>query len=348
MIKEALLKLIDKKDLNQKEAEGLMRDMMNGKANPVQIGAALTALRSKGETIDEITSFAKVMRDLSNKIYTDDINILDTCGTGGDMIKTSNVSTTSAFVVAGLDIPVAKHGNRSVTSKSGSADVLEYLGLDLRKTPKEVENTLNSCGICFAFAPVFHPAMKHAIGPRKSLGIRTVFNILGPLTNPAEANHQILGVYDPNLCETMAKVLSNLGTKHALVVHGIGGLDEVSTFGKTKVCELNCGEINTYHVTPKDFGIKKAKRSQIEKIADVSENARDLVATLNGQSGPLYDLNLVNSAAALKVAMDLDFAEGIEYAKDCIESGKAFEKLKSFIKHVTDDTSILDKLEATL
>ena len=345
MIKDALLKLIYGKNLTKKEAMNIMRDIMNGKVSPVQIGALLTALRSKGETIDEITAFASVMREFSNKITFDEPNLVDTCGTGGDSIKTLNVSTAVAFVVAGVGIPVAKHGNRSVTSKSGSADVLEYLGFNLSQTPKEVENTLNDCGICFMFAPTFHPAMKYAVGPRRELGIRTVFNILGPLTNPASVKYQVLGTFDPDLTETMAKVLMNLGTKRALVVHGMDGLDEISTFGKTKISELNEGKIDTYYVTPKDFGITPSKREDIERLADVKENARDLLSILHNVKGPLYDLTLVNAAAAIRAVENIPLKEAVEYAKKSIESKKAYEKLKQLIKSSSNNTKILDKME---
>ncbi len=348
MIKEILLKLIERKNLIPSEAELLMREIMSGTVLPVQIGAILSLLRSKGETIEEVTAFAKVMREFSNKINSSHDIILDTCGTGGDAIKTFNVSTTVAFVVAGLDIPVAKHGNRSVTSKSGSADVLEYLGLNLGLGVKDVERILDKCGICFMFAPSFHPAMKYAIAPRRELGIRTVFNILGPLTNPASVKFQVLGVFDSNLTEMMAQVLMNLGTEHALIVHGMEGLDEVSISGKTKITELYKGKMETYFVTPKDFGIKSLKIEEIQKMGDPKENARDLVSILNNKQGPLYDLTLVNAAAALKAAKNIPLLEGLELAKESIESGKAYNKLKSFIKISSNNTSILEKLEEDL
>lgn len=348
MIKQKFLKIVNGQNLNMHDAEYVMRNIMSGRVSPIQIGAILTALRSKGETSEEISAFARVLKDFAVQIQPNDPQTIDTCGTGGCEIKTANISTTTAFIIAGLGIPVAKHGNRSVTSKSGSADVLEYLGLNLNQTPQEVEESLHSCGICFMFAPTFHPAMKYAVQPRKDLGIRTVFNILGPLINPANVKYQVLGVFDPDMTETMAKVLRNLGTKHALIVHGVGGLDEISVFGKTKVTELFEGKINTHYLSPKDFGLEPVKRGQIEKMGTAKENAEDLVAILNGKKSPVQELILANAAGALKAAKNIPYQEGITLAKESITSGKAYEKLKAFIQFNSGNTAVLDHLEDKL
>lgn len=348
MIKETILKIIDGDNLSFSDAESVMREIMVGNLSPIQIGAILTALRSKGETIEEISAFARVMREFSHRIECSRNNVLDTCGTGGSVIKTINVSTTAAFVVAGVDVPVAKHGNRSVTSKSGSADVLEYLGYNLKQTPIEVEQTLNQCGICFMFAPTFHPAMKYAVAPRKELGIRTVFNILGPLASPVFAKTQLLGVFKPELTEIMAKVLKNLGSESALVVHGVDGLDEISSVGKTKITELRNGKITTNYLLPEDFGIQTARRMDIEKHASAEENAFSLVAILNGEKGPLYDLTLINAAGAFRASINLPFEDGIKLAEESIESGQAYKKLREFLKISSNNLEIIDILEEQL
>ena len=239
MIKENIKKLVNGADLTHEESAASMKEIMSGEATNTQIGAFLTALRMKGETSNEITAFTSVMKQYCNQISpTVKGRLVDTCGTGGDKIKTFNISTTAAFVVAGADVAVAKHGNRSVTSKCGSADVLEMLGLNLSIVPEDVERAIEEVGVGFMFAPAFHPAMKYAIGPRREVGIRTVFNVLGPLTNPADANAQLLGVYDPRLTEPLANSLKSLGSEEAMVVHGLNGLDEISTIGKTRVSWL--------------------------------------------------------------------------------------------------------------
>ncbi|MFX1294637.1 MAG: anthranilate phosphoribosyltransferase [Promethearchaeota archaeon] len=348
MIKEAISKLVDKNDLTQSETRDVMKEIMGGNATQAQIGAFLTALRLKRETVDEITACAEIMREFANRITPKSKKLIDTCGTGGDKIKTFNISTVTAFVVAGCGLSVAKHGNRSVTSKCGSADVLEALGLKLDLAPKEVEKCINSCGIGFLFAPKFHPAMKYAIGPRREMGIRTIFNILGPLTNPAFAKHQIMGVFNPNLTETLAQVLSNLGAMHALVVHGLDGLDEVSTIGKTRISEAHEGNLRTYEVSAKDFGLKQNAKETILASESIEQNVIDLFKILNDQKGPKADIVLANSSAALKAGLDTDFIKGVELAKESIESGKAYEKLKSLVKESSGDLSKLEKLEDTL
>jgi anthranilate phosphoribosyltransferase len=251
MIKEAIQLLVDHKNLSFELAQQSMREIMAGEATPSQIGAFLTSLRMKGETVDEITAFAGIMRENAVHINPQvDGRTVDTCGTGGDLLKTFNVSTTAAFVAAGGGVSIAKHGNRSVTSKCGSADVLEAVGVNLNATPSVVQKCIEDVGIGFMFAPAFHPAMKNAIIPRREIGVRTVFNILGPLTNPANATAQVLGVYDSDLVDPLAKVLHRLGIEEALVVHGVGGLDEISTIGKTKLAWLKDGEITSKEITP--------------------------------------------------------------------------------------------------
>ena len=342
MIKKAISKLVDGSDLSRNNARDVMKEIMSGNATQAQIGAFLTALRLKGETVEEITACAEIMREFANRIHPKANKLIDTCGTGGDLIKTFNISTASAFVVAGSGLSVAKHGNRSVTSKCGSADILEALGLKLDLSPKEVEECINKVGIGFLFAPKFHPAMKYAIGPRREMGIRTIFNILGPLTNPAFASHQMMGVFDPNLTETLARVLANLGAHHALVVHGLDGLDEVSTIGKTQISEAHEGDLQTYEVTPKDFGLKKSTKNNLLACESLEESIEDFFKILNGQKGPKMDIVLANSSVALKAGLDIDFLKGVEIATKSIESGNAYAKLKLLIK---ESGGKLDKLE---
>jgi anthranilate phosphoribosyltransferase len=264
MIREAISRVIERKDLDEKQMVGAMNEIMSGEATTAQIGSFITALRMKGETIEEISGAAMVMREKATRIATgvavDKGEILvDTCGTGGDSSGTFNVSTTTAFVVAAAGIPVAKHGNRSVSSKCGSADVLEALGVNLDLTPEQVGASVKEVGIGFLFAPILHTAMKYAIGPRREIGIRTIFNVLGPLTNPAGANVQLLGVYSPDLCEKLARVLGRLGSLRALVVCGAGNVDEFTVTGDTEVAELSNGEIRTYTVRPEDVGFVRSR-----------------------------------------------------------------------------------------
>ena len=346
MIKEAISKIVQQENLSEKESIDVMTEIMTGQATESQIASFITALRMKGETIDEITGFAKVMREHSTKINIkkhaididrDEINIdwetiVDTCGTGGDKTKTFNVSTATAFVVAGAGVVVAKHGNRAVTSKCGSADVLEELGINLELSPEKVAECINKIGIGFLYAPLLHSAMKYAIGPRRQIGIRTVFNVLGPLTNPANANAQVLGVYSPDLTETLAYVLKNLGSKSAFVVHGIDAIDEISITGKTQVSELKNNIIKTYVIKPEDFGLKKAKPEDIAG-GDAKENAKIIMEILTGEKGPKRDIVLINAGAALTAAgKSKNIKEGIEIAGKTIDIGKAlkkFEELKN-------------------
>ncbi len=349
MIKESIQKLVNGADLTYEESTASMKEIMSGKATNAQIGAFLTALRVKGETAEEITAFTAVMKECCHRIHPRvKGRLVDTCGTGGDKIKTFNISTTAAFVVAGADIAVAKHGNRSVTSKCGSADVLERLGLNLSMSPEEVEEAIEEVGVGFMFAPAFHPAMKHAIGPRREVGIRTVFNVLGPLTNPADANAQLLGVYDPRLTEPLAYSLKNLGCEEAMIVHGLDGLDEISTIGKTVISWLKKGEVTTREITPKDFGVKLAKIEDI-KGTTPEESADVTFKILYGccdSDDPRREIVQVNGAAAIIASGKAgDFSHGIEIAHESIESGAAYRKLKELIKFSHGDLTKLEQLE---
>ncbi|ADC70488.1 anthranilate phosphoribosyltransferase [Methanocaldococcus sp. FS406-22] len=331
MITEALKKVIEFKDLDEREAEAVMKEIMSGNAKPTQIAAILTALRMKGETIDEITAFAKIMREFSLKINPDVPKLLDTCGTGGDNLNTFNISTATAFVVS-VYVPVAKHGNKAVSSKSGSADVLEALGVNLNVPIERVKESIEKIGIGFLFAPNFHPAMKYATPVRRELGIRTVFNVLGPLTNPANANYQLMGVYDEALTEKLANVLKNLGLRGALVVHG-SGMDEITTIGKTKISELRNGEVKSYYIEPEDFGIKRAKLEDI-KGGNAEENAKIIRNIFEGEEvGAKRDIVVLNAAYALYIAEEAkDVEEGIKLAEKSIDSGKALKKLEDLIE----------------
>jgi anthranilate phosphoribosyltransferase len=349
MIRETLQKLVDGTDLTHEESTLSMKEIMTGQATNAQIGAFLTALRTKGETTEEITAFTTVMKEYCHRIYPKiKGRLVDTCGTGGDKIKTFNISTTAAFVVSGANIAVAKHGNRSVTSKCGSADVLERLGLNLNVSPGKVEKAIEEVGIGFMFAPAFHPAMKYAIGPRREIGIRTVFNVLGPLTNPADANAQLLGVYDPKLTEPLAYSLNSLGCEEALVVHGLDGLDEISTIGKTRISWLRNYKVKTMEMIPKDFGIKQAKIEDI-RVTKPEESAELTFKILYGSifaDDPKKEIVQLNSAAAIILGGKAeDFEYGIEVAKETIESGSAYKKLKELVRFSEGDPTKLEQLE---
>ncbi|MDG6222736.1 MAG: anthranilate phosphoribosyltransferase [Candidatus Bathyarchaeota archaeon] len=349
MIKESMQKMIDGTALTYEESTTVMKEIMSGEATNAQIGAFLTALRIKGETSIEITGFTTIMKECCNQIHPRvKGRLVDTCGTGGDKIKTFNISTIAAFVVAGADISVAKHGNRSVTSKCGSADVLEELGLNLNLEPKNVKKSIEEVGVGFMFAPAFHPAMKYAIGPRRELGIRTVFNVLGPLTNPADANAQLLGVYDAKLTEPLANSLKNLGSEEAMVVHGLNGLDEISTIGKTRISWLRNNKVTNIEMAPKDFGVKQAKLKDIEGVRP--EQSADLMFKLlygmTESNDPKRDIVQINGAAAIIVGGKADdFGYGIELAKEAIENGKAYQKLKELVKFSGGDLTKLEELE---
>ncbi|ADG82457.1 anthranilate phosphoribosyltransferase [Thermincola potens] len=332
VLKESISKVVAGQDLNEEEAAGLMEEIMSGRATDAQIASVITALRIKGETVDEITGFARVMRAKATPVPTSRILLLDTCGTGGDEANTFNISTTVAFVVAGADVPVAKHGNRSVSSKSGSADVLEALGVNLNLRPEQVGACIDRIGIGFLFAPALHGAMKYAIGPRREIGIRTVFNILGPLTNPAGAQVQVLGVYDERLTEVLAGVLDKLGTKAAFVVHGAGGMDEVSLSGPAVVSEVKNGRVHTYQLDPLDYGFQRVPNNALTG-GDPAKNARITRNVLEGAPGVHRDVVLINSALGLVAAgFSSNIADGIKLAAKSIDSGAALKKLKDLIK----------------
>ena len=350
MIREAIQLLVDRNDLPFELAQQSMREIMAGEATPSQIGAFLTSLRMKGETIDEITALAIVMRENAVRI-SPHVNgrTVDTCGTGGDRVKMFNVSTCAALVAAGAGVPIAKHGNRSVTSKCGSADVLEAVGVNLNVSASVVEKSIEQAGIGFMFAPAFHPAMKNAIVPRREIGIRTVFNILGPLTNPANANAQVLGVYDSSLVEPMAKVLHKLGTEEAIVAHGVDGLDEISTIGRTKLAWLKDGETTIEEITPQDMHLKKARPNEISGF-DIDQSARLLVNILNGaedKKSTRVEMVLANAAAAIVVGEKADdLASGVEVGREIVASGRAYGKLKQLIDCTNGDASRLERVES--
>jgi anthranilate phosphoribosyltransferase len=350
MIRESIQKLIDGTNLAYEESREVMKEIMSGQATSAQIAAFLTALRMKGETVEEIIAFAEIMKKCSNQIHPCvKGRLVDTCGTGGDKIKTFNISTTAAFVVAGAGVAIAKHGNRSVTSQSGSADVLERLGLNLDMTPEAVQNSVEQVGIGFMFAPAFHPAMKYAVGPRREIGIRTIFNVLGPLTNPACANAQVLGVYDRKLSDPLAHVLKSLGCEEAMVVHGLDGLDEVSTVGKTAIAWLREDEVTTTETVPKDFGVKHARIEEIKGTTS-DESAEILFKILNGHCAaddPRREIVLVNAAAGIIVGGKAeDFSYGMELGRKSIDSGTAYKKLKALIKASAGNLSKLEELES--
>ncbi len=336
-IKEAISRVVLKQDLTETEMVDVMNEIMGGTATDAQIGSFITALRMKNETVEEITGAVRVMREKATAIPSGvDVNgdgiLVDTCGTGGDESGTFNVSTTTAFVVAGAGISVAKHGNRSVSSNCGSADVLEAAGVALDISSDKIGQCIKEIGIGFLFAPALHGAMKYAIGPRKEMGIRTIFNILGPLTNPAGANVQVLGVFSEELTEPLAMVLGKLGSKRALVVHGEGNLDELTITGKTKISELQNGKVTTYHIAPSDFGLQKARIEDLQGGADAAESALQMRAVLSGEKGAKRDMVLLNSGAALMAAgLCENLKAGIETAAQVIDSGKATEKLDQLI-----------------
>ena len=328
MLKESLARLIKGEDLTEEQMAVATTTIMDGEATPAQIGGFLTALRLKGETVAEITGAARVMRQKALKVDFKAPIILDTCGTGGDCSNTFNISTTVAFIAAAAGVPVAKHGNRAVSSRCGSADLLEALGVKVDLAPEGVANCLREAGIGFMFAPVFHLAMKHAIGPRRELGFRTIFNLLGPLTNPAGANRQLIGVYQPELTQVVAEVLRNLGVAGAMVVHGGGGLDELSLEGENKVSILKAGKITNLTFTAADLGLVSAS-NQTLMGEHPQANARVTEAILSGNEvGPRQAVVLLNGAAALMVADVVpDLLTGIEMAKRLIIDGHAYDRL---------------------
>jgi anthranilate phosphoribosyltransferase len=330
MLKPYIAKVMGYHNLTAQEAEEAMQIIMTGQATPAQIGAYLVGLRMKGESVEEITGSARAMRAQASPIHLS-INgdpLLDTAGTGGDGAHTFNISTAAAFVLAGAGRKVAKHGNRAASSRCGSADVLGALGINLDLTPGQVAQCIEQVGIGFLFAPKFHPAMKHAIGPRRELGQRTIFNLLGPLTNPAGATHQLIGVYDGELTHSLAEVLGELGGSAAFVVHGYGGLDELTTSGPNRVSYLRDGKVDTFMLDASDFGLRKAQQDDLQG-GEPALNARMLRNLLSGKDdSPRRDVVLLNTAAAL-ATQDGDFTGGLEIAAHSLDSGAALEKLEA-------------------
>lgn len=332
-IQSALNTVIAGKDLSRADMHTVMKTIMQGEATPAQIGGLLVALRLKGESVDEITAAAEVMRELASKVEVDKTHLVDTCGTGGDGANTFNISTTSAFVVAASGAKVAKHGNRSVSSKSGSADVLEAAGINLELNAEQVVSCIESVGIGFMFAPMHHSAMKHAIGPRRELGIRTLFNVLGPLTNPAGAPNQVIGVFSKDWLDPLAETLKQLGSKHVLVVHAQDGMDEISVAAATNITELKNGELDHYEITPDDFGMKM---HSIEKLAvqDVDESLTMMHSVLNNTDSAAKDIVCLNAGAAIYAAgIANSIQEGVAIAIETIASGAAKQKLEQLIQH---------------
>lgn len=335
MIKEAILKVVEGEDLSRGEMKEAFSEIMKGQANEPQIAAFITALRMKGEGIEEITGGAEVMRKFATRIKTRHKKVLDTCGTGGDGAGTFNISTISAFVACGAGIAVAKHGNRSVSSKCGSADLLKELEVNIECGVDVVERCLDEIGIGFLFAPLLHGAMKYATPVRRQIGIRTIFNVLGPLTNPAGASCQLLGVYSKDLVEPLANVLKNLGSVHALVVHGSDGLDEITTTGKTFVAEVKGEGLKSYEIDPAQFGFAKSKREDLIG-GDVKLNSKIALDILGGKQGPRTDIVALNAGCAIYAAdKAVSIKEGVELAKSSISSGKALEKLNK-LKELTN------------
>ena len=328
MIRETIQKVVDGQDLTERETVDTMNEIMSGEATPAQIASFITALRIKGETIEEITGAARMMREKSTKVHTKHPFVVDTSGTGGDGAHTFNISTTAAFVVAGTGIPVAKHGNRAISSRSGTADVLKALGVNIEIGPEQVGACIDDVGIGFLFTITLHGAMRYAVGPRREIGIRTIFNALGPLTNPAGAQAQVLGVYAPTLTEPLANVLKNFGSHRAFVVHGGDGLDEITTTTTTQVSELVDGEVNTYTLDPRGLGIPTAQPCDL-KGGTPEENAEITLAVLSGEKGPKRDIVLLNAAAAIVVGGKADdITAGLATAAESIDSGRALERLE--------------------
>jgi anthranilate phosphoribosyltransferase len=332
MIREAIGKVVDGTDLTRGEATAVMGEIMEGQATATQVGGLLSALRMKEESVAELAAFAEVMRQHAVPVRPHVKGILvDTCGTGGDGSSTFNISTTAAFVAAGAGVPVVKHGNRSVSSRCGSADVLEALGIQVNVDPENAVRILARCGITFLFAPRYHPAMHHVVGPRRELGFRTVFNLLGPLTNPAGAKAQLIGVYHPSLTEKMVRVLDILGVERAMVVYG-AGLDEITTHGCTRVTELSDRGMLTYVIRCEQYGIRKASLEDL-RGGDATSNALILQQVLQGRKGPARDIVLLNAGAAIYLGGKADdMAEGISLAEESLDSGRAERTLISLIR----------------
>jgi anthranilate phosphoribosyltransferase len=331
-IREAIEKLVNRINLSEAETISVMNEIMTGEATPLQVASFLTALRMKGETVEEITGAARVMREKAHRVNVQSKTLLDTCGTGGDQKGTFNISTTCAFVVAGAGVHVAKHGNRSVSSQSGSADVLGALGVKIDAPKERVEACIDKIGIGFLFAPLLHEAMKYAVQPRRDIGIRTIFNLLGPLTNPAMATHQLMGLYSGELTGMIAHVLKNLGSIRAMVVHGVEGLDEISLSGPTQVAELRDGQVKEYMIDPETMGLKRCPLGDLHG-GSAEESAHIVRAVLQGSKGAARDAVLLNSGAALYVSGHAaSITEGMRLAAESIDSGKAQQKLEGLVQ----------------
>jgi len=350
MIRKAIARVVEREDLPESEMIEVMDQIMSGGATPAQIASFITALRMKGETVDEITGAARVMRDRALPIRVgrsvlgidrDDINldretILDTCGTGGSGTNSFNISTTVAFVVSACGVKVAKHGNRAVSSSCGSADVLEALGVNLDVTPETVERCISEIGIGFLFAPALHGAMKHAIGPRREIGIRTIFNILGPLTNPAGADHQVLGVYREDLVEKLAQVLKKLGCRRGFVVHGCDGMDEITLTGESSIAEITPEGVKLSRITPEQFGLERAPLTELHG-GDAQGNAVIVKDILSGKEGAKRRIVLLNAAYALvATGKAADVQDGIRIAAETIDSGRAMKQLEKLVALTND------------
>lgn len=332
IVQGGISRVIEGQHLNREEARNIMEAIMSGESTSAQIGGLLTALRIKGETIDEITGFAEAMRNHSSRLHTETSQLLDTCGTGGSGIHKFNISTTSAIVAASVSVRVAKHGNRSASGRAGSADVLEALGVNIHLNAEQAKRCLDDIGICFLFAQVYHPSMKYAAAPRKELGIRTVFNMLGPLTNPAGADRQVLGVYDASKTETIAHVLRELGSKRALVVTSSEGLDEISISSTTRVSELKNGEVLTYDLHPRELGLGLYPLGEVIG-GDPTTNAEIIHRVLQGEKGAYRDVVLANAGACIYVSgLAGSIREGVTIAAESIDSGKAYSKLEQLIQ----------------
>ena len=331
-IREAIDKLVNRVNLSEAETIDVMNQIMTGEATPLQVAAFLTALRMKGESVEEITGAARVMREKAHRVNVGSKTVLDTCGTGGDQKGTFNISTTAAFVLAGAGVNVAKHGNRSVSSQSGSADVLGALGVKVDAPKERVEQCIAKIGIGFLFAPLLHEAMKYAVQPRRDIGIRTIFNILGPLTNPAMASHQLIGIYSGELVGMIAHVLKNLGSVRAMVVHGLEGLDEISLCGPTKVAELRDGQVKEYTIEPEQFGLQRCRLEDLHG-GSAEQSAVVVKGVLEGKEGPARNVVLLNGGAALYVSGSAaTMPDGIRLAAESIDSGKARQKLEQLVE----------------
>jgi len=331
-IRDAIDKLVNRVSLSEPEMIEAMNQIMTGEATPLQVASFLTALRMKGESVEEVTGAARVMREKAHRVHVGSKTVIDTCGTGGDQKGTFNISTTAAFVVAGAGINVAKHGNRSVSSQSGSADVPGALGVKVDAPKERVEECIAKLGMGFLFAPLLHVAMKYAVQPRRDIGIRTVFNLLGPLTNPAMATHQLIGLYSGDLVGMIAHVLKNLGSVCAMVVHGMEGLDEISLCGPTKVAELRGGQVKEYMVEPEQFGLKRCRMEEL-RGGNAEQSAAIVRGVLQGDKGPARDVVLLNGGAALYVGGSAaTIQDGMGLAAESIDSGKASEKLARLVE----------------